>query len=199
MLLVVDSGIEVGVSGGVHGAASTLDVAVRAAGSVAEHHLTRGDRVGLRVLGSARLDPVPLSAGRRHLRRVLDTLARVVPGEHADVDPERLRFRVSGGTVVVVFSPLLSRLSVAATTLLSARGVDVVLVDTLPPDVELSADGPDRRRELAWRMRLLEREDLLARVQHAGIPVVAWRGPGTLDEVLRRLGRRSRLPTLVRR
>jgi hypothetical protein len=40
-------------------------------------------------------------------------------------------------------------------------------------------------------MRLLEREVLLARLRRSGIPVVAWRGPGTLDEVLRRLGRRG--------
>ena len=46
VLLLVDSGVEVGVSGGVGGSASTLDVAVRAAGAVAEHYLIRGDRVG---------------------------------------------------------------------------------------------------------------------------------------------------------
>jgi uncharacterized protein (DUF58 family) len=86
---------------------------------------------------------------------------------------------------------------VVATTTLAARGLDVVVVDTLPADVQVSED--DRRRELAWRMRLLEREELLERVQRVGIPVVPWRGPGTLDEVLRRLGRRAAMPTLARR
>ena len=47
------------------------------------------------------------------------------------------------------------------------------------------------RAALAWRMRLLERDALLTRLRRSGIPVVAWRGPGTLDEVLRRLGRRG--------
>src|SRR3954452_17527366 len=93
VLLVVDSGVEVGVSGGVHGHASTPDVAVRAAGAVAEHYLVRGDRVGLRLLGSTHRNAVPAAAGRRHLRRVLETLAHVVPGEHPDVDPSRLRFQ----------------------------------------------------------------------------------------------------------
>jgi uncharacterized protein (DUF58 family) len=197
VLLVVDSGVEVGVSGGVQGAASTLDVAVRAAGAVAEHYLIRGDRVGLRVLGSTGRSAVQTAAGRRHLRRVLETLAHVVPGEHPDTDLSRLRFQVSAGSIVIVFSAMLSRTSVVATTTLAARGLDVVVVDTLPADVQVGED--DRRRQLAWRMRLLERVELLERVQRAGIPVVAWRGPGTLDEVLRRLGRRAAMPTLARR
>jgi uncharacterized protein (DUF58 family) len=188
VLLVVDSGIEVGTSGGVHGSATTLDTAVRAAGAVAEHYLHRGDRVGLRVLGSTRHNAVPTAAGRRHLRRLLETLARVVPGENRALDPGHLRFRVPAGSVVLVFSPMLSQASLAATTTLAARGIDVVVVDTLPGDLDV---GDDRRLALAWRMRMLERDLLLGRLAHNGIPVVAWRGPGTLDEVLRRLGRRA--------
>ena len=42
------------------------------------------------------------------------------------------------------------------------------------------------------RMRLLEGEALLARVRRAGVPVVSGSGPGTLDVVLRGLGRRAR-------
>ena len=196
VLLLVDSGIEVGESGGVTGAPSTLDVAVRAAGAVAEHYLVRGDRVGLRVLGSTGRNAVQTAAGRRHLRRLLDTLARVVPGESRDVDLERMRFQVPAGSIVLVFSPMLSQVAVAATTTLASRGLDVVVVDCLPADVEV---GDDQRLALAWRMRLLEREVLLGRVRRAGIPVVAWRGPGTLDEVLRRLGRRGARTTAVRR
>ena len=195
VLLLVDSGIEVGESGGVTGAPSTLDVAVRAAGAVAEHYLVRGDRVGLRVLGSTGRNAVHTAAGRRHLRRLLDTLARVVPGESRDVDLERMRFQVPAGSIVLVFSPMLSQVAVAATTTLASRGLDVVVVDCLPPDVEV---GDDERLALAWRMRLLEREALLGRVRRAGIPVVAWRGPGTLDEVLRRLGRRGARTTAGR-
>jgi hypothetical protein len=68
-------------------------------------------------------------------------------------------------------------------------------VDCLPTDVEV---GDDQRLALAWRMRLREREALLGRLRRAGIPVVAWRGPGTLDEVLRRLGRRGARTTVGR-
>jgi uncharacterized protein (DUF58 family) len=196
VLLLVDSGVEVGASEGLHGRASTLDTAVRAAGAVAEHYLTRGDRVGLRVLGSSIRNAVPASSGRRHLRVVLDTLATVVPGEDRDVDPANLRFRVSAGTVVVVFSPLLSRTAVAAVGSLASRGWDVVVVDTLPEDVVL---GEDPLLRLAWRMRLVERKDLVERIERAGMPVVAWRGPGTLDQVLVRLARRRAAPAGGRR
>ena len=48
-------------------------------------------------------------------------------------------------------------------------------------------------------MRLLEREMEVTEVTRRGIPVVPWRGPGTLDEVLQRLARRARLPREVSR
>lgn len=128
---------------------------------------------------------------------MLDTLARVVPGEVRERDAARLRFRVPAGGIVLVFSPLLSPLSVAATTTLAARGLDVVVVDCLPAD--LGPPEPEGSAALAWRMRLLERQAVLDRVRRGGVPVVAWRGPGTLDEVLRRLSRRAARPAGARR
>ena len=195
ILLLVDSGVEVGVSGGTAGAESSLDVAVRAAGALAEHYLHRGDRVGLRILGAAARGVVPLSSGRRHLRRVLETLSMAVPGARHDADPRR--FRVPPGTVVVVLSPMLSDQVLVATRTLARRGLDLVVVDTMPTDLDAFAVGP--RDRIAWRMRLLEREVLLDRVRRAGVPVARWSGPGTLDEVLRGLGRRARQPRLAHR
>jgi uncharacterized protein (DUF58 family) len=197
VLLLVDSGVEVGASGGVRGAASSLDVAVRAAGAVAEHYLHQGDRVGLRVLGSGRHDAVPVGSGRRHLRRVLDTLTRVVPGDRREVDPARMRLRVPAGGVVLVFSTMLWDGVATLTTTLARQGLSVVVVDCLPERVEFEHEDPPLR--LAWRLRRLERDQMLGRLVHAGIPVVAWRGPGTLDEVLRRLARRAARPRPARR
>ena len=71
-----------------------------------------------------------------------------------------------------------------------------MVVDTLPPDVRPGAQ-PGLRSDVAdlgWRMRRLERDDLLASLAATGCPVVQWRGPGTVDEVLRRLARRAQLP-----
>ena len=56
-------------------------------------------------------------------------------------------------------------------------------------------DGVDPRiADLAWRMRRLERDQVLAGLAALGCPVIAWRGAGTLDDVLRRLARRASVP-----
>ncbi len=197
ILLVLDALAEIGASGGINGPSSSLDVGVRAAGAVADHYLHRGDRVGLRVLGTTRHSVVGTGAGKRHHRRILDTLAHVTPGAVRSVDSRRLQFGTSAGTTVIVFSPMLSDEAVNATLTLARRGLSVVVVDTVPEDVNPGDD--DLRLRLAWRLRLVERESLLRRVQSAGMPVVTWRGPGTLDEVLRKLGRRAAQPRMVRR
>jgi uncharacterized protein (DUF58 family) len=188
VLLIVDATLDVGVSGGIHGSASSLDRTVRAAGALSEHYLSQGDRVGVRVLGPARPPVVHFGAGRRHLRRVLDTLARVVPSDSGDETVTRMRFQVPAGAVVFVLGPMLGERAFSATHLLARRGLTVVVVDTLPEDLDLGDAGPAER--IAWRIRHLEREALLGRLARTGVPVVPWRGPGTLDEVLRRLSRR---------
>jgi hypothetical protein len=38
---------------------------------------------------------------------------------------------------------------------------------------------------------------VLQRLATLGCPVVAWRGPGTIDDVLRRLARRAGRPRVV--
>ncbi len=192
ILLVVDALAELGLSGGVHGAASSLDTAVRAAGAIADHYLHRGDRVGLRVLGATRHRHVPTSAGQRQHRRLLDTLARITPGATRDFDRRRLRFGVAAGTTVIVLSPMLSEEAIATTVTLARRGLSVVVVDTVPTGLDLGSQDP--RLRLAWRLRALERQGLLRKLEVAGIPVVRWRGPGTLDVVLRRLTRRAARP-----
>lgn len=197
ILLVVDAVSDLGLTEGIRGAASSVDVAVRAAGAVAEHYLHKGDRVGLRVLGSTKRSVVAMGAGARNLRRILDTLAVIVPGADRHFDATRMQFGLSEGTVVIVLSPMLSDEAIGATLTLARRGLSVVVVDTLPADLDLGDDDP--RLLLAWRLRALEREALLGKVRKAGVPVVPWRGPGTLDEVLRRLGRRASMAKLARR
>ena len=77
---------------------------------------------------------------------------------------------------------------------------EVVVVDTLTPEIlPEPARDPRTPARLAWRLRLVERQMQITEVTRRGIPVVTWRGPGTLDEVLRRLARRSRMPRVVPR
>ena len=135
-------------------------------------------------------------SGRRHLRRLLGTMAALRVGEPRIDESETLQFGATGGTVVVVLSPMLAESIGTATAALVRRGLPVLVIDTLPPDTGPAvADGTDPLlADLAWRMRKVEREQVLGRLAVLGCPVVAWRGPGTMDDVLRRLARRAQLP-----
>ena len=199
IMIVLDAVTDVGRSDGIDGAASTLDVGVRAASALAAHHLGVGDRVSLRVLGRTAQVLGP-GVGERHRRRLQEVLAQVRPGWPDLLTSRRLRVPASPGTIVVVLSPLLTEEMTTVVVSLAHRGLDVVCVDTLAEGVlPEQADDPGSAARLAWRMRLVEREMQLTEVRRRGIPVVPWRGPGTLDEALRRLSRRSRLPRAVSR
>ena len=195
VLLVVDALADFGHSGGVDGAASSLDVTMRAASALAEHFVRNGDRVALRVVGSNG-EHVGSGAGQRHLRQILGRLAAVRPARLRDDAAARLQFRATAGTVVIVLSPLLSEAIGSATAAMHRRGLPVLAVDTLPDLAgALAPEGTDPQvADLAWRLRRTEREQFLTALAREGCPVVAWRGPGTLDDVLHRLARRASLP-----
>ena len=173
MLLVLDALADHGASGGVDGAASSLDLAVRAASAIAEHHVRSGDRVALRVVGRGR-ELVGYGAGARHLRRIQHTLAGIRPGEVGESDAGVLQLGVTGGTVVILLSPMLAESIGAVAATLTRRGVPLLVVDTLPADVRPGvAEGTDPElASLAWRMRRLERTVVLQRLGALGCPVV---------------------------
>jgi uncharacterized protein (DUF58 family) len=199
LLLIVDALADFGVSGGVGGAESSLDVTVRAAAAIAEQYVRGGDRVSLRIL-SPDGQWAPYGAGMPHLRRILTLLGRVKPGQIRDVAVDQIDFRANEGTVVIVLSPMLSEQLATATVRLVRRGLTVVVIDPLPPG-SLPEVWPDADRaigELAWRMRLIDRSHLLTRLGSVGCPIVSWEGPGTLAQVLQRLARRSQLPRMAR-
>ena len=71
------------------------------------------------------------------------------------------------------------------------RGHSVIVIDTLP-DGAFAGETP--WRTLAVRVRLLERRTEIDRLSDLGVPTLAWRGPGTLDEVLRDVARLASAP-----
>ena len=200
VLLLADAFSDVGDSGGIDGAASSLDTTVRAAGAIAQHHLHRGDRVSLQIIGTRGMSRVPPASGHAQLRRILDRLSAIEVGTQ-QFDDARLHLPLPAGVLVVMLSPLVSPTALQRAVTIASRGIAVVVVDTLPSGLVEPTEGraPTHTQSLAWRIRLLERRREVARVQEAGIPVVQWRGPGSLDQVLRDLHRRSRAPRLVRR
>ncbi|MGN6636305.1 MAG: DUF58 domain-containing protein [Oryzihumus sp.] len=198
VLLIVDALNDLGPSEGLEGAASSLDTTVRAAGAMAEHYLHRGDRVSLRVLGSTGTTRVPAATGKHHLRRVLDALASIEVASRLEDDPRHAMTGVSAGTVVVLLSPLVSPVALSHAVTLARRGLTVIVIDTLPDG--LTGDDPKEPfAGIAWRVRLLERRRELQRVQAVGVPVVAWQGPGSLDQVLRDVTRRAAAPRMAQR
>ncbi len=193
VVLLLDTEHDLGISGGVDGRASSLDVAVRAAAAIAEHYLIAGDRVALTDIGQ-RVRTVPVGSGRQHLRRVLDVLVASAPGAIRSEEVRRLG-HIRAGSLVVALSPLLGGAGLAQIAQLVRHRHAVVVIDTLPAH---AVEEAEPWRALAWRVRLLERSVEIDRLAALGVPVVPWRGRGTLDDVLRVLSRVAVAPRLIR-
>jgi uncharacterized protein (DUF58 family) len=197
--LLVDATHDVGVSEGIDGRASSLDATVRAAGAIAEHYALHGERVSLRSFGTVVPHSIAPGTGRTQLRRILDTLTTLRPSDSyrrgARLPTARRAGSISG-QMTVMLSPLIAPETLDLAVSLGRQGMSVVVVDTLPEHV---VQDDDPYIALAWRIRLLERRRELRSVRAAGIPVIEWRGPGSLDQVIRDIARRSAGPRMVRR
>jgi uncharacterized protein (DUF58 family) len=193
VVLVLDVLAEAGRSGGVAGAASVLDTTVRAAAAIAEHYLQRGDRVSLVEYGRAarRLRP---ASGRRQYLTVLEWLLDVQPGGTVDAPFERVfgPHLLSANALTVVLTPLVDPGTAPMLARLAWSGRYLVAVDTLPTPLRVPAIG--ELADLAYRLWRLERANTVGALREHGVPVVAWAGAGTLDQVLRTI---SRLPPRV--
>jgi uncharacterized protein (DUF58 family) len=187
LVLLLDALDDVGESEGIDGKASSLDICVRAAAAVAEHHIGVGDRVAMVLIGARGVQRMPPATGHRHLRRMLEVMAGITPATSL-IDDGRMLRGLGNGALVVMLSPLVSPLALQRAVRIASHGFTIVVVDCLPADVA-QEDPDDPFVGLAWRIELLHRERAIRRVREAGIPVVPWRGPGSLDTVLRDLHR----------
>jgi len=194
VVLLVDALNDVGESHGLGGSPSSMDITVRAAATLAGHYLRRGDRVGLRVFGAWQLTRIPARAGQVQVRRILDALAVVKPGTARGTSPAAAQHGMGPGSLVMLLSPLIEPIATQQVAVLHRAGHDVVVVDTLPADLPVT--GTDAAA-VALRIRLLERGIELARLRSLGIPVIAWTGPASLDQVLVHLAHRSPARRLV--
>ncbi|RKT77063.1 uncharacterized protein (DUF58 family) [Terracoccus luteus] len=197
VVLIVDALSDLGPREGVDGRPTSLDLTVRAAGAISQHVLRTNDRLTLRTVGAADVPVLRSGSGTNHLRRVLDVLASISPASERRDDGERAVRSVEAAALCLVLSPLVDPTMVDVAHRLAARGLTVVVVDTFPP--HLVAADADRYSALSWRLRLLAREAQVSGLVGRGIPVVPWRGPGSLDQVLRDLARRSAAPRMARR
>lgn len=175
---------------------TSLDLAVRAAAAIGEHYLRAGDRVSMLDLGQP-MRRVPAGAGRAHLVRILDVLLDARGDRTHDEARTALAMAdLPADGLVVVLSPLVGDEAFGAVARLARGGRPVVVVDTVPPDAR--PDEYDSWTLLAWRLWRLDRQNGIGRLAELGVPVVPWRGSGSLDEVLRDVTRATRAPRIAR-
>ncbi|NUT44746.1 MAG: DUF58 domain-containing protein [Thermoactinospora sp.] len=159
-----------------------LGTAVRAAAAIAAHYTGKGDRVTIVEFGSLRRKLRP-GTGRRHYLAALEWLASVrANGGASDESGERMLSAAlaPGRGLVFMLTPLLDRRSVAGLARLAMSRRSLVAVDTLHE--EHGGGLPER---LWW----LERDNFIASLRDAGVPVEPWHGSGSLDLVLRDVAR----------
>jgi uncharacterized protein (DUF58 family) len=197
VVLLVDAFSDLGPREGIDGRPTSLDVTVRASGALADHFLRAGDRLTLRTVGAADIPPLGVGSGTHHLRRILETLARIEPASERRDDGRRAIRGLDPLGLVLVLSPLIEPTMIELATTLASRGISTVVIDTFPEHLTASPDDP--YQALAWRIRLLSREAQVAAIVSRGVPVVPWRGPGSLDHVLRDIAHRASAPRIVRR
>ncbi|MFL5932512.1 MAG: DUF58 domain-containing protein [Gaiellaceae bacterium] len=165
------------------GAEGTLDLAVQAAGSLAEHYIREKDRVGLVAFGGV-LNWLTVSSGVVQLYRVLDSLLDAeiflsYAWKDIDILPART---LPPQALVLALTPLLDERSARALVDLRARGFDLAVVDISP--VPFVQPGTGRLDDLAYRMWLLRRDALRSSYLRLGVPVVEWRKDVPLQAAL---------------
>jgi len=215
VVVLLDLLYEAGVSTGIFGDRSVLDVTVRAAAGIGDHYLHHGDRVSFVEYGwqGRRLRA---SSGHRHYLTLMEWLLDVRAAEDGR-EPPGTAFGAhlgSADALTIVLTPLISTKSAAMLARLARGGRFVVAVDTMPPDLIASLSGPRRGEQptaiqnwtrsgeftsSAARLWRLERENHIDALREHGVPVVAWAGAGSLDEVLRQVTRVSSGPRGVPR
>jgi uncharacterized protein (DUF58 family) len=176
------------------GAMGTLDMALRAAASLAAAHLEVRDRVGVVAFGGI-LHWLEPTLGGRAIYRIADALLQSeitfsFVSKTLDVIPPRL---LPAGALIIGLTPLLDRRATGALLDLRARGYDLAIVEC---DAEpLLAPPESPQDELARRLWRLQRAALRTRLRGLGVSLARW-DPGqslslALGEVIesRRHGR----------
>ena len=166
-------------------------------GAISEHFLRSNDRLTLRTVGAAEVPTLGVGSGTNHLRRVLDTLAAISPATERRDTGERAVRGVDPIALCLVLSPLIDPTMVTLAHTLAARGHDGGRRRHLPR-------APRRRPHERLRGAGLAHPAAVPRgrghsLRLRGVPVVPWRGPGSLDQVLRDIARRASAPRMARR
>ncbi len=176
---------------------STLDDAVRATATLASRYLERRDRVGLVTFGGV-LRWLHPGMGQAQRFRLVDTLLEtgVEPTytwRDVNVIPARI---LPPKALILAITPLVDSRFVATLADLRARGFDLAVVEVDP--IPIVAAGPDALEQLAYRLWILEREALRARIARLGIALARWTDDVELEAALEGVRTYRRKVGLVR-
>ncbi|MBM2822196.1 MAG: hypothetical protein HW413_942 [Thermoleophilia bacterium] len=172
VVLFIDSFVD------VHGGdRSTLEDAVRAGSALATRYLERRDRVGLVGFGGV-LRWLQPGMGLTQRYRLIETMLETgVEPTYTWRDVNLIPARILPPKALVLgLTPLIDPRFIAALSDLRARGFDVVVVEVDP--VPLVKAGRTEIEELSYRLWVLEREVVRARLAGLGIGIARW---GDLD------------------
>jgi uncharacterized protein (DUF58 family) len=177
---------------------SSLDSAIRATATLADHYLAHRDRVGLVAFGGTLRWLAPGSGLRQRYLMVEALLATELQFSYAwknvDVIPGRT---MPPGSLVIAVTPLLDPRGIAALLDLRARRHDLVVVEVSPlPIVE---PGSEPHEQLAYRLWRLRRDELVTRLEGRGIAVARWSGGSPLGAAIEEVRSFRRHAHLVRR
>lgn len=188
VVLMLDTLAEAGAP-----AATSLDLSVRAAASLASAYLARKDRVGLIEYGGM-IRWVKPGSGRAQFERLLDTLLRAevvftYVAKDLDLIPPRV---LPPQALVIALSPLLDARFVKAVSNVVARGFDLVVVAVSPIELTRSSVVPSPLNDLACRLWALERRAHLNQLRGQGLAILEWDPAEPLELALARFRREPR-------
>jgi uncharacterized protein (DUF58 family) len=172
---------------------TTLDLAVDAVVALARSHLAVNDRIGLVGLGGV-LRWVPTGLGAGHLHRVVEAvLDSEVVFTEADKGVEVIPTRaLPPRAMVVALTPLLDDRVIRLVLDLRSRNFDIGVVECVPES--FATAGPRDTDRLAWRLWLLEREEVRHALGSAGVAVVPRARGESVSIAVERLARLRRAP-----
>ena len=152
---------------------STLDPALRAAGTLAARYLQQKDRVGFVTFGGI-LNWLLPTTGAVQLYRIVDAMLDTqVVLSYAWRDIRTVpRRTLPPQALVLALTPLLDDRSEAALLDLRSRGFDLVVIEISPLSLLSAPHG--ELGELADRLWRLRRDAVRGRFERAGIPVAVW-------------------------